>query len=159
MKLKDVSLSNIGEGDKKSTNGPAWLLCVPSVRWLLFSSTAVQLGDSFTVAFPPSGHGQSNCKEPTQGCSNRPVCRTFQSHRDQPAELPISSALLGKTDTRTNYLTQDSRNMVLGCRKDVRVTKRSLFVRHGSFGVTSWHWFVRWQLFPNIIITSFPGAW
>lgn len=50
MKLKDVSLSNIGEGDKKSTNGPAWLLCVPSVRWLLFSSTAVQLGDSFTVA-------------------------------------------------------------------------------------------------------------
>lgn len=44
-------------GWQEATNGSAWLLCEPIVRWLLFSSTAVQLGESFTVAFPPSRVG------------------------------------------------------------------------------------------------------
>lgn len=65
---------------QKATNGPSCLLCVPSVRWLLFSSTVERLGDSFTVAFPPPGQGQSSSPEATQGQSNRPVCYTFQSN-------------------------------------------------------------------------------
>lgn len=65
---------------QKATNGPSCLLCVPSVRWLLFSSTVERLGDSFTVAFSPPGQGQSSGPEATQGQSNRPVCYTFQSN-------------------------------------------------------------------------------
>lgn len=83
MTLKNVQYLDLILGKwQKATNGPARLLCEPSVQWLLFSSTVVQLGDSFTVAFPPSGQEQSKCTEPTQSCSNRPLCRTFQWNRD-----------------------------------------------------------------------------
>lgn len=79
MTLKDVSMSNIGEVTKSHKCSCLAIICAQCAV-VIICSTVVQLGDSFTVAFPPSGQGQSNCKGPTQSCSNRPLCRTFQSN-------------------------------------------------------------------------------
>lgn len=86
-----------GGSDKKDANGPSCLLCVPSVRWLLFSSTVEQLGDSFTVAYSPPGQEQSSGTEATQGQSNRPVCYTFQSNANA-AEIQQPSGHLENLD-------------------------------------------------------------
>lgn len=80
MTLKDVSMSNIGEVTKKSRKCSCVAIICAQCAAVIICPTAVQLGDSFTVAFPPSGQAHNDCKGPTQSCSNRPLRCTFQSN-------------------------------------------------------------------------------
>lgn len=74
MTLRDVSLSAAGGVTKKAQMALHALLRAPSVRRLLFSSTVVQLGDSFHggISTPGTeegwrGRGQSDGAAPARG--------------------------------------------------------------------------------------------
>lgn len=109
MTLKDVSMSNIGEVTKKSRKCSCVAIICAQCAAVIICSTAVQLGDSFTVAFPPSGQAHKRLQRAHAELQQQaapphvPVKRTLTSTDlfvpDQPC--------FGRTDTQTSHLSQN----------------------------------------------------
>lgn len=84
MTLRDVSLAAAGGVTKKAQMALHALLRAPSVRRLLFSSTTVQLGDSFHGGIStPGGTGRAGTKQRRSTRTGHKAtgrsCYTFQS--------------------------------------------------------------------------------